>query len=102
MAVIVTYATLVQVHGFQPTWVGSPRWTTDIRHISPMTGVPQTGLEHKWCQILFGNFRLQQLYCMPYFLSSATHHMGLEVSTNTVSSSGTRWFDVDSNPSNPE
>jgi hypothetical protein len=45
MAVIVTYATLVQVHGFQSTWVGSPRWTTDIRHISPMTGVPHTSLE---------------------------------------------------------
>jgi len=39
---------------------------------------------------------------MPSVLSSATHHMGREVSTNTVASSGTRWFDVDINPSNPE
>jgi len=35
-------------------------------------------------------------------LSSATHHIGLEVSTNTVSSSGTRWFDVDTIPSKPD
>jgi hypothetical protein len=28
--------------------------------------------------------------------------MGLEVSIYTESSSGTRWFEVDSNPSNPE
>jgi hypothetical protein len=39
---------------------------------------------------------------MSSVLSSATHHIGREVSTNTVSSSGTRWFDVDINPSNPE
>ena len=46
--------------------------------------------------------QLEQLYRMPSCLNSATHHMGLDVSTNTVSSSGTRWFDVDINPSNPE
>jgi hypothetical protein len=39
---------------------------------------------------------------MPADLSSATHHIGLEVSTYTVSSSGTRWFDVDTSPSNPD
>jgi hypothetical protein len=43
--------------------------------------------------------RLDQIFSL---LSSATHHIGLEVSTNTVSSSGTRWFDVDINPSNPD
>lgn len=46
--------------------------------------------------------RLEQVYRMPADLSSATHHMGLEVSTYTVSSSGTKWFDVDTSPSNPD
>lgn len=48
------------------------------------------------------SFQPEQFCRMPFCLNSATHHIGLEVSTNTVSSSGTRWFDVDSNPSNPE
>ena len=46
--------------------------------------------------------RLEQFYRIPADLSSATHHIGLEVSTYTESSSGTRWFDVDTSPSNPD